>query len=147
MRDRRNLVLLVGAVLIVLVGVGVVVIRSSTGDSNGDPEGEWTVEAVVLDGQETPVLVGTMPTASFAGGEVQGSAGCNTFSGRYEIDGAKLTMGPLASTQMFCEEPAGVMDQETAYLTVLGEAESFTVDGDSLQIRASNDRRILFTRG
>jgi len=56
-------------------------------------------------------------------------------------------MGPLASTQMFCEEPAGVMDQETAYLTVLGEAESFTVDGDSLQIRASNDRRILFTRG
>ena len=146
MKDRRNLAVLVGVVVVVLIGAAAAVIRSSSSDSSGDLEGEWTLEAVVIDGQETPVLAGTTPTATFAGGEVKGSGGCNTFTGRYEIDGESLTMGPLASTQTFCEDPSGAMDQETAYLTVLGEAESFSLDGDSLQIRGGDERRILFAR-
>jgi heat shock protein HslJ len=145
MNTRRNLVLLAVGI-IVLLGAAVIVIRASGGDSGDDLEGDWTVELLVIDGEEMPVVAGTTPTATFAGGDVQGSAGCNTFSGGYEIDGESLTMGPFASTRMFCEEPSGAMDQEAAYLGLLGEAESFTVDGDVLAIRAGDGRKIEFTR-
>ena len=65
---------------------------------------------------------------------------------RNQADGESLSVGPLASTQMFCEEPAGAMDQEIAYLTVLGEAETFSVDGDALVIQAGDGQRVVFTR-
>ncbi len=143
MKAHRNLVLLVGVGIVVLVGAAVIAIRASRG---GDLEGDWAVTLLVIDGEETPVLAETAPTATFAEGDVKGSAGCNTFSGGYEIDGESLTMGPFASTQMFCEEPSGAMDQEVAYLGLLGEAESFSVNGDELVIQAGDGRRIVFAR-
>lgn len=35
-------------------------------------------------------------------GRVSGNDGCNSFTGSYEVDGSKLTFGPLAGTKMAC---------------------------------------------
>ncbi len=41
---------------------------------------------------------------------------------------------PPASTQMACESPEGVMDQEAAYLAALPTAVGYRVDGGSLAL-------------
>jgi heat shock protein HslJ len=77
------------------------------------------------------VMIGTQPTAMFgADGQVTGSGGCNSFSGPYRSTSTTLTIGPLASTRIACEQP--VMDQETAYLAALERAATYRFDGGRL---------------
>ena len=80
------------------------------------------------------VLSGTDVTAEFAEDQVSGSAGCNSYSGSYEADdGSDIDLdGPFAVTLRACE--MDVMDQESAFLAALEDAESFSIDGDELTI-------------
>jgi heat shock protein HslJ len=87
----------------------------------------------------TWVLQGTLPdtriTAEFNGGAISGSSGCNSYSGSYSSTRAggptnNISIGPLAVTQMACEE--AVMTQEQAYLASLEAAQSYTVGGNTL---------------
>jgi heat shock protein HslJ len=57
------------------------------------------------------------PTLAFADGTASGSGGCNTFSSPYELTGEDLTMGPVASTKIACEEP--IASVENAYFAAL----------------------------
>ena len=47
------------------------------------------------------------------------------------------SIGPAASTRMFCGEPEGTMDQEGLYLAALEMAEVFRIQGDRLQLRTA----------
>jgi heat shock protein HslJ len=51
------------------------------------------------------------------------------------VDGKQISIGPLASTKMYCTEPAGVMEQETQFLLALESAASYSVEGHSLVLR------------
>ena len=78
-------------------------------------------------------LAGTDITAVFgADGKVTGSAGCNTYNAAYQVDGLKISIGPVATTRMACAEPAGIMEQETAYLAALQTAIRYEIEGDEL---------------
>jgi heat shock protein HslJ len=82
------------------------------------------------------LLTGSEISLNFgADGQVSGNAGCNTYSGGYEVSGAALKVGPLASTMMACDKPAGVMEQEQQYLAALQNAATFEIAGDTLTIR------------
>jgi heat shock protein HslJ len=100
--------------------------------------GEWQALAI-NNGKEAVVSVqnGTTVTAIFgADGKLSGNAGCNTYNGTYTTDGDKITIGPLATTRMACEQ--AVMDQETAYLNALANAATFNLGKDSLELRDAN---------
>lgn len=80
-----------------------------------------------------PVLAGTFVTAQFGeDGSVGGSAGCNTYSASYELDGNKLSIGPAMSTMMACEPQ--VTAQEGAYLAMLDSVASYKVEGENLSL-------------
>ncbi len=76
-------------------------------------------------------------------GQISGKAGCNRYWGGYEVDGGKLSIGPVASTEMFCNEPEGVMQTETAYLKNLSRAASFRIEGDRLTIYDQDGAKLL----
>jgi heat shock protein HslJ len=77
------------------------------------------------------VTIGTQPTATFgADGQLSGTGGCNNFSGPYQSSANTLSIGPLASTMMACEQP--VMDQETAYLAALERSTTYRFDNGRL---------------
>jgi len=58
-------------------------------------------------------------------GRFTGFAGCNTFSGRYVTDGTQIIFKDFLVTQLACEQPAGVMDQEAKYLQWLERTEEY----------------------
>jgi len=103
----------------------------------GLPGTSWQV-TMYNNGKEAVVglIAESKVTLSFgADGQVSGKSGCNTYSGGYETSGDQLKIGPLASTRMFCEKPAGVMDQEQQYLTALQNAATYEIAGSTLTIR------------
>jgi heat shock protein HslJ len=82
------------------------------------------------------VIIDTRISARFgADNQVTGSAGCNDYSGTYQIGGSSLSFGPLGSSMRACGEPEGIMQQESEYLAALQSASTFELDGNRLTIR------------
>jgi heat shock protein HslJ len=70
-------------------------------------------------GAEQSLIEGTSITAVFNPGTVAGNAGCNDYTGQVTPVEDFFTISSIAVTQQACEEPAGVMEQEQAYLAAL----------------------------
>ena len=88
----------------------------------------------------TGTLAGTTLTADFGkDGSLSGNAGCNTYSGSYKVNGDQITIGPLASTMIVCDQPEGVMEQEAHYLVALQSAATYQIEGNVLQLRTKDD--------
>jgi heat shock protein HslJ len=97
---------------------------------------DWNLDAY-NDGQGALVnlIDGTQITASFGEeGTLSGSAGCNQYNTTYEADAIKISIGPIALTQMACSEPSGVMDQESKYLISLESAATYNNLGIALNL-------------
>lgn len=94
----------------------------------------WLVVTYDSDGNATEVLTGSRPGVEFSeDGNVYGKLGCNSFFGPYTIDGVKVSMGPLGSTQMYCA-PDELMAQEYALSQNLENVATFKVEGDKLTL-------------
>lgn len=103
---------------------------TSTSPSGGRILGDWT-----------RTTDGVTQTITFAkAGKVNGDTGCNRFIGDYGVKGSRIDIGPLGSTQMFCE---GVMDAEQAYLRALEKATAYSVAGTKLTLFGPRGRTLL----
>ena len=122
------------ALALLLVACG-----SGPGDGSSFQDTRWVL--VSLGGD--PPLAGRAPSAEFAADQISGSAGCNTYFGTYTASDGEITIGDLAVTEMWCMEPEGVMDQETAFLTALNSAASYRVDGQRLELLDQAGTQIL----
>jgi heat shock protein HslJ len=91
-----------------------------------------------IEGQ--PALAGVRVTAVFSSDDerVAGSAGCNQYFGRAAVKGERIEVGGLGSTRMFCNAD-GVMPQEAAYLSALGQATAYRVAGRQLRLGPASD--------
>lgn len=84
-------------------------------------------------------------TAAFKDGQIGGNAAVNSYSGPYTVgpDDA-FSVGAIASTKMAGPEPD--MRAESMYLTLLSEARSAAVDGDTLTLSDTNgNESLIFT--
>jgi len=105
----------------------------------------WTFASLAGDdGTLTAVLDGTTVTAIFSvDGNVTGNAGCNHYSAPYTVDGESLTIEPAIRTEMYCNEPEGLMDQEDRYLALLTEVASYRVEDGLLTLMDSEGATLL----
>jgi heat shock protein HslJ len=95
-------------------------------------------------GKIMPVVDGTTVTAYFDHeGFLRGSAGCNAYATTCRADNGMLDIGIVDVTQMFCSRPAGIMQQEGTYLSMLEQADSYEVDDNHLIIRDKDGDTIL----
>ncbi|MEX1021374.1 MAG: META domain-containing protein, partial [Litorilinea sp.] len=79
-------------------------------------------------------------------GEMGGSAGCNSFFGDYVIEDESLTIGPLGSTLMACEEP--LMRQESAVLAALEATATYRIVGGILTLHDADGTEVaIFGEG
>jgi heat shock protein HslJ len=109
-------------------------------------QNKWSLNSYGEQNNPEQVLRDTEITATFESteGEVNGSSGCNTYFASYEVSGNSLSISNLTYTERACVSPAGVMEQEQEYLSLLACAESFQVDDTSLTIKCSNGRQLYF---
>jgi heat shock protein HslJ len=104
----------------------------------------WYLVAFNQGGSSVNALPGTEITAFFDNqGTVAGSAGCNQYTAAYQVSLNNVHIGAPASTKMACSSPAGIMNQESAYLTTIQGASTFVIENDILTIMDSNGRAIL----
>jgi heat shock protein HslJ len=98
-------------------------------------EGDWNVTGYNTGTEAvTSPITGTTLTATFtADGHVGGNAGCNSYTGSYTLDGTSLTVGPLATTMMACDQP--IMDQEAKFLAALQVPTTVEPSGSTVTLR------------
>jgi len=106
----------------------------------------WVLQSYGPPEQPRAVLPGKDVTASFDPKEkrVGGTAGCNLYSGGYELKGDELSLGALAATKMYCPDPEGLMAQENGFLALLGAVERWEVKGDALRLLAPDGQVLVF---
>ncbi len=96
------------------------------------------LEAIIEDTEITATFNSTKS-------EVSGSAGCNTYFARYEVAGSNLSIFEMAFTEMTCDSPEGVMEQEQEFLSLLANAQSFQADDTTLTVICSGGQTLYFT--
>jgi heat shock protein HslJ len=95
-------------------------------------------------GMQSPVI-GSEITANFdEDGRMSGSGGCNNYNASYQASQETISIGVIASTEMFCMDPEGVMEQETQYLAALQNAALFTIRDDQLEIRDQDGAGVAY---
>jgi heat shock protein HslJ len=143
-----SIVLAIGAMAVVTAacsatgGASGAPASGSTGGSGGTIEGvSWRLTKLPQGGSLVDVPQGVVADARFSGARVTGSGGCNSFTGPATVSGASIKVGPLASTEMACDGPAG--DVEKVYLANLAAATSFTATADALTMFDASGTDIL----
>lgn len=113
--------------------------------------GTWNLKSMVLQGGSAFTFpTNAKITATFYdNGNMAGFAGCNNYNAGYTLSGQQLytgmgiSIGPIASTQMYC---ADMSDTETTYLQVLQTAKTYTVNGDGLTITNNLNSMLVYKR-
>jgi heat shock protein HslJ len=111
--------------------------------------GKWVVTKMgIQDG--TAVIKpdsGEITLTFFADGTVAGNGGCNNYNGPFVLSsettpkGKGISIGPLVSTKMFCQEYSS---QETTYLNILQKAMAYNVNGNQLSITATTGDVLIY---
>jgi len=128
--------LLVGAMLCVVSAC------SSSGGSGGTLDGtSWRLTTYDASGIQATVPSGLNVDARFAAGKISGSGGCNAYTGPAVVSGASLKIGPLATTQRACADPAGSFEQ--SYLAALGKTSTFTATSETLTLFDTAGKTLL----
>jgi heat shock protein HslJ len=96
-------------------------------------------------GMWSKVAEGSTITATFFNeGKVTGSGGCNGYSTDYQLGNVSRIWFPRPIVPgHVCQTPFGVMDQESAYFTDLGWAETYSITNGQLLIFNKENRKIL----
>jgi heat shock protein HslJ len=122
--------------------------------SAGLEETPWALSAFIEDkdvegmGGPVPMPVdpspGTEITATFEGGVVSGSSGCNHYRAAYALDGATFSLQAIAATEMACLEPSGVMEQEQRYLSTLRDVTAYRLHDNQLWLETEDGRAVVY---
>ena len=88
-------------------------------------------------------VAGSLVTLQFQGYTVNGFAGCNTYSASVQYNNPSMTFTNVASGRKTCSSPAGVMQQESAYLNTLSLVKSFRLQQGQLLLLDQSGNLLL----
>jgi heat shock protein HslJ len=135
MESRKIIMVLSAALCLLLTSCALI---GSGGISTALDNTSWVLERL----HDQPVMQGRQLTLNFEKENINGSAGCNSYSGSYrgDNDGA-WHITNLSFTEMACS-PNQVMVQEKRFLDTLQAATSYEIMGDKLTLK-NVDHQIL----
>ena len=112
--------------------------------------GDWVATRMgIQDGTTVITPTAQITLTVHADGTLSGNGGCNNYNGPFTLTGATtpkgsgISLGPLVSTKMFCQETSS---QESTYLNILQKAMAYNVDGVQLSITATTGDVLMYQR-
>ena len=130
--------------LILIYGLLILVNACVTrGASHGDLNGKWKLTGYNFSpSQEFPIEKMTIDLSITDHTKIGGRSGCNIFGGDLTIlPGHKIKVGPLTSTEMFCDELTGQF--ESLFVSTLQNATDYSLDKEALTISDSKTKNFL----
>jgi heat shock protein HslJ len=101
----------------------------------------WVLESFGTPNSPTTPETGTLITAQFSeDGLLSGMAGCNNYTTSYVAKDGSMEIQMPASTMRACTSG---MEQEASYLQALTDAESYTIEGTTLEITYDGGQGVL----
>ena len=109
---------------------------------------EWILELITENGQGKKPVADTEVTLRFSAEKLTGSAGCNRYFASYQTgDDRQLSITDIASTEMWCLQPEGIMEQEMKFLQWLDEANSYRINDDHLTLHGNDrEQKLVFRK-
>ena len=109
---------------------------------------EWILELITENGQGKKPVADTEVTLRFSAEKLTGSAGCNRYFASYQTgDDRQLSITDIASTEMWCLQPEGIMEQETKFLQWLNKANSYRINDDQLTLYGNDrEQKLVFRK-
>ncbi|MBK9613675.1 META domain-containing protein [Candidatus Amarobacter glycogenicus] len=68
---------------------------------------------------------------------------CNTYNGRFTGANGQVTITGLTSTNIACDDPPGIMEQEARYFQLIPQAASYQINPNELIIKDMSGQVIL----
>ena len=127
-----------------LAGIAILALAACQGADSAASDPLDGTSWVLMAYRKTRPISGTTMTATFEDGQVHGSAGCNSYSGSYQVSGDTITVGAIAITEMACLEPEGVMEQELLFVGFLTDARTFRLADGQLQTFRPDGEALTF---
>ncbi len=101
----------------------------------------WRLSTFAISPEPIQVPDDVTITAEFKTAKVGGKGGCNQYGGDYIMDGNTLKISALFSTKMFCEK---TMNWEIRYFQQLEKSQSYSTNGESLEINCGDMGNLIF---
>ena len=103
----------------------------------------WELESFGEPGDLVPSEPNVRSTLNLVVDRYVGTGGCNFFLGVYSVEENELRMDSPATTMVECEEPAGVMDQESTFNSALLNSTHYEIADDKLYLYTVEDQRLM----
>jgi heat shock protein HslJ len=108
--------------------------------------GEWRLQTITPagSGAQAQAWSDSGITAAFdvGGGWVDGFAGCDRYLGALAVNGEKVTISAPATTHQLCA--SDVASRQRTYLQELAKAQSYSVSGESLELKLLDGGKMGF---
>ena len=122
---------------LLLITLGLIISACTSTQPGGEAltvPSKWNLMSFGKSGTETPIIQDSIITLEFAeNDQVGGTGGCNSYGGKFEVQGETITIKEIVSTLMACMDDQ-VMEQETQYFTALQGVSNYEISGDNLTI-------------
>ena len=112
--------------------------------------GNWNFKGGMVAGGTMPAIPNVQITLTFNNdGTLTGFGGCNNYNANYKLTGdttefgKTITIGPIASTKMYCAETS---DQESKYLANLQATKTYSIPNNTMILRASNLNQLSYIK-
>lgn len=145
---ERTLVPLLVVLAIALVPVGCGSTRPDTTSPDLSPTGvvdtslagtEWVLTELRGEPPLGSAEITLVVDASSAGGW----SGCNHYGGAPAVTDDTFRLDDIVATAMACED-ARLMDQESDYLSLLGQTSTWELEGSALTLRTNGGETLVF---
>ena len=115
---------------------------NSSNDESGLLGTTWVLAEI--QGNEPISNGGALPTITFSGGQASGNSSCNGWGAKYTISGTDIHFEDFTGSEIACENPPGIMDQEQAFIQMLSGAVRFELQNGMLTIFDGSGETIVF---
>jgi heat shock protein HslJ len=108
-------------------------ILSPEGNSPSSLVGPWYVKALIISGTpKVPVRLTGIQLTFENNGSFSGFDSCNPYTGMWLADEKHIMIRRIQSPMTYCNEPPGVMEQESEYFALLKNASFYGVNGEDM---------------